>query len=948
MKSIDSADTFGGQLRLLRRAARLTQSELGAAVGYSPGQISMLENNQRTPDPSVVAALFIAALGLQASEPAALQLLQTARQTQPFAPSPSPAAKPHQQVVRVVERHVLWERQEIGVLEDIPTLPHSLAHRADALAHIHNTLNSQHALVLLGLPGMGKTTLAASYARQYAKAHPVLWVTVSPGINHRLDDVLHQLNLFIIAYGRDADTFASAFVSHRNAEDAPKPISSAQWLDSVCANLCEMNTPLIVFDDAHHFQHDAAIYGALQRIRTLAPNCLMLCTTRERLEINHWPEQSVYGLSEEEAVVWLAQLNPSQYDPRHTHQLVQQTEGNPLLLRLAIELGHASTAQAQPMIESVMRALHPSGQRLLEFLAIQPREINLADNALAQFLESNFAEYKHAQAVRDLQRHALITQSTSAILHALLRESACNELRLRPKDWSHCQHTAAQWAKQHGDEIAAARHWASAGDWQRACESITQDIPKLIRANRAIEAASVIDDLIALINKTAPPGQPRQWVKQLHIARGELLLNTSQAEEARTSLTEALMLEDKPIAKARIAERLAHHLQNTGAFADALSLCEQAEQLLGRSKLPEAIKLRLELSSPRIKALIGLSRFAEADAVSQQLLSTANKLTLILPKTAEEIRAQASLALGYTARIAWRSDDAVRHLSAAAQHAQRADLSDVQANALILHSATERDLGRFSQAEALAEQALQIAEASGNAILVATILHWLSVLNYFRDEHDDALQHSEQSAQLRHKLGDREGVVACRLLQAVSLLALNRWDELNALLEHVASLMPGMQNSWLRGYAEYVSGIVVLCATHKPDHFAQAQAHYERALAIEAFRNDPDLGASTQIFLALVHAAQERHAIADEHLTRAILPPNHAQPILLKELTRAMMALMQGNLAAANQIAQDLVKRARDSGYFVYATEAGRVLKLAEQVTPVQNADLARRVICGD
>lgn len=57
---------------------------------------------------------------------------------------------------------------------------------------------------------MGKTT-CAGYALQYAKAHPVLWVTMSR-INHRLDDVLHQLTLFIIAFGREAAvTFASAF-----------------------------------------------------------------------------------------------------------------------------------------------------------------------------------------------------------------------------------------------------------------------------------------------------------------------------------------------------------------------------------------------------------------------------------------------------------------------------------------------------------------------------------------------------------------------------------------------------------------------------------------------------------------------------------------------------------------------------------------------------------------
>jgi DNA-binding XRE family transcriptional regulator len=62
-----SAD-FGTLLRALRRRARLTQRELGIAVGYSEAQISRLERGERLPDPSVVAALFLPSLRL-AAEP---------------------------------------------------------------------------------------------------------------------------------------------------------------------------------------------------------------------------------------------------------------------------------------------------------------------------------------------------------------------------------------------------------------------------------------------------------------------------------------------------------------------------------------------------------------------------------------------------------------------------------------------------------------------------------------------------------------------------------------------------------------------------------------------------------------------------------------------------------------------------------------------------------------
>ena len=77
----DPTATFGDYLRFLRRRARLTQSQLSIAVGYSPGQISMLENGQRTPDLSAVAARFVPALGLEDDAQAVAQLLRLAQAT---------------------------------------------------------------------------------------------------------------------------------------------------------------------------------------------------------------------------------------------------------------------------------------------------------------------------------------------------------------------------------------------------------------------------------------------------------------------------------------------------------------------------------------------------------------------------------------------------------------------------------------------------------------------------------------------------------------------------------------------------------------------------------------------------------------------------------------------------------------------------------------------------
>src|SRR5215469_18327981 len=85
-----SVADFGGMLRVLRHRARLTQRELGLAVGYSEAQISRLEKGKRLPDPSVVAALFLPSLGL-ADEPELAARLHRLAETARAPGHPAPA-----------------------------------------------------------------------------------------------------------------------------------------------------------------------------------------------------------------------------------------------------------------------------------------------------------------------------------------------------------------------------------------------------------------------------------------------------------------------------------------------------------------------------------------------------------------------------------------------------------------------------------------------------------------------------------------------------------------------------------------------------------------------------------------------------------------------------------------------------------------------------------------
>jgi transcriptional regulator with XRE-family HTH domain len=84
--------SFGAMLRFLRRRARLTQADLGIAVGYSDAQICRLETGRRLPDLTALAALFLPALGLDPHGEDARRLLALAALAAAESQRPPPRA----------------------------------------------------------------------------------------------------------------------------------------------------------------------------------------------------------------------------------------------------------------------------------------------------------------------------------------------------------------------------------------------------------------------------------------------------------------------------------------------------------------------------------------------------------------------------------------------------------------------------------------------------------------------------------------------------------------------------------------------------------------------------------------------------------------------------------------------------------------------------------------
>ena len=967
--ALEPTTNFGTYLRYLRRRARLTQTELSIAVGYSPGQISMLENGQRLPDVTTVAALFIVALGLERDQRASTQLLQLAQsatnerkdkaQGEEAPPQSTQSARAGQPLIA---QQLIWQREELGLLEEIPPLPQAYVGRAQAQGRVSQWLQRERRVAICGLAGMGKSTLAATIAHEYERAHPVCWLTFSPLSPLSPDGLLHQLALFGAAHAADPAPLVrllrnrpqNQLADQQEADEPPDPRKlTRQLLFLVSSTLATLDAPLLVFDDAHLIADDEALLGLLQRLFTLAPYCRALFVTRTEISALPMPHLTLDGLTTDETASLVQSLLEPQNQLAGPRPLVaglhQQTAGNPLLLRLALtQLEQQSSGQrhipmlAQSLVDGVLRELPQAARLLLDFLTIWRAPLDLSAAALPEMLAEFDHTYQQQSAVSTLARRRLIEHPHHATPHPLLREALQHALDGQAERRRALHRLAAEWAVSQADLLEGAYHYCGAADLQSACDLLAARSDDFTNRGQAVAAAAVVEEVLTLARKGSSQDEARQAiVRQMLLLRGDLLLNTLQATIAQASYREALELTQGRVARAQLAERLATSLYQTGQAQDALILCEQALNSLTLVLSAEGMRLRLQLGGTRVRALIALARFDEAHQLSQQAVDLARVLRLLKPSAADPIRIHALLALGYIARIRGHHPDAHRYLEQAVHHARQSGQRAAEAEALTYLSAARRDVGDFAGAEAAGGLSLQVAQAIGNDYLGSNALHYLSINDYYHNDLSKALARSDVALAQKRQMVDGEGVVSCALIQALIYAALGDPERSAQLVTRAQLEAQLFDNRWLTGLTHYVSGIVAAFQLE----LAQAEQFFEQTLANDGFCNDRQLHESVQIFLGIVYVAQERVTEAEAIATRLVAPLAGMEIELLHGLLRGMIALVHEEWAQAKAIAQATIAHAQRTGYLVYADEARRLHELA--TTPCPPAYLPRAVCCG-
>lgn len=289
--------TFGEYLRYLRRRAQLTQRELGAAVGYSEAHIARLESNQRLPDPAMVSAQFVEALGLKDDPEAAQRLIhlaELARETRSVH-KPASHAPP----------------------TNLRTQLTSFVGRAEEIAEVKRLLAETRLLTLTGPGGVGKTRLAVQVASEMLPRYPDgLWVVPLASVQ----DGAHVPRAVAMAMGM--------------------PAQDTVTIEALRDRLLD-GRAMIVLDTCEHLITACATLAV--RLVQMCPNLTVLATSREPLNVPGEVIWQVPPLRCDEAMQLFVEraktVRPDftldENDEALLAQMCQKLDGLPLAIELA-------------------------------------------------------------------------------------------------------------------------------------------------------------------------------------------------------------------------------------------------------------------------------------------------------------------------------------------------------------------------------------------------------------------------------------------------------------------------------------------------------------------------------------------------------------------------------------------------------------------------------------
>ncbi len=641
--------------------------------------------------------------------------------------------------------------------------------RERELAYFASILDAAHFAIIAGMPGVGKTTLAARLAHQ-AAADParILWHRFHEG--ESIEAIIWQLAGLMARNGQGELWEMLQAAAQSGGKPPPTPV----LLDYVF-QLVRGRGYVICLDDFHHVEDDPLVTAFRERLQALLPagEITLIITSREApAYVTTVKFEPLEGLDLAGTAQLLAARGVT-LPPDLAAELHRRTDGNAELVTLAVEALRRATRPERVierlveeedvagfLLKEVDRQLQPEEKTIMSGVAVLLDHPGTRDAIEATLDTGGVRRTLHYLSNRYLLLEIEGRRDREYTQHAFLRAFYYDLLGRRERQAMH-RRAGAYYEREEPDLLRAAVHYHRAGEYDHAAGLAAADIWASVNRGEA----GPLRRLLEALEQSALSPEMRLSVL---VASGDLLAFLGESAAAKQRYQAALAdLQGLPTTPTRAAWEARACLGMGAALEhqtpdEALRWLEQGLAAAGGDAALQAALLN------RVGAVhVGLAEYDAAIASLEQALS-------LLPATISQLRAN---VLGNLSTAhAWSGNTAASSRYAGQALELSRQLHDLYGlSSLLSNSAIDKEIaGDWTNAAADYQEALKLAEQLGSLFEQAHIHNLLGTLRLHQGDEATAENHLRCAADLFRRIANPEYLAAT--LPVLAQLHLRRQD----------------------------------------------------------------------------------------------------------------------------------------------------------------------------
>lgn len=734
----------------------------------------------------------------------------------------------------IEEDQVLDSASPMSLISPVPAPPDFIGRRRE-IEQLQTLIRNHHIVMMSGVPGVGKTYLAARVAKELSTEYKVCWID-REGLT--LDEFLLQANEFLKSEGE------RGFTTIYRDQEMENVIKSASLVQLISTQ------KYTFFIDNFQRANQSQLHVFLKRFSTHAGYSRLVIIDHSPFsfepslapKVKQFP---VEGLIYEEAREFIVErskdfeISEIHWNKDELEQVVTKIERHPLAMDLIIQwraVGASPTDVLDHLVEYANRSGDEMRHRLLE------------DIALRLNTEEQEALHRFAVFRTSVQRAAWdyigikAAVGESLLKHRLLKPSGPDEFQMHPvirAFWYENQEDMSPW---HEKAAQYYWNWGKSRQTSRQTESLyLQDYLEahyhLSKIGQDEKAGQIINELIQRLHEREP------LISESLPSLKDWLLNLDPS-----------IFMDKPwllLEKGRKLEREGRREDAESVFREAYSLFKQSEDGLGscvalyyvakmlhlqmqKSKVDEALRIlnhvREMTADPKIQLRV-LSKIVDCNADSGQYNEGLRNATEVegLAARVNDVFGSA-LAMYLKAKIKrCESKFAEAEIFLAESEALFKEAGDLyrQSKALSRLGIVQGFQGKFQEAIDNFKRAIDLKKATGDYHGLARDLDYLADIYRHRGLYKEAKSNYEESLKIKQGKDDLQPDIYGQIK------AYNNLARLALLTGHLSDAEAHIQNAkhLIDTKNRHQKGVEGTCLINQADlHFIKGESEYKQSI----------------------------------------------------------------------------------------------------------------------